>query len=223
MADSVLNLVMVNATTTTTTTTTAATMATTTNGSEEVHHCDVDNKRETTLAEGIAIFIAVVTILFNAVILLAIVKGPSSLKKPPYWFIASLAAADLLTGAEVVTAIVVPVGTSPLSRIVLKVSGHVTSSPRRRNNISINHDRRARKEKSPLVHRNQERRALIRRAFLRAFEFLRRRCPTRFVSVPLCGNASPITRRNSAVLTLRKRRFSPAPLSGACDSELVVG
>ena len=87
-----------------------------------IHHCDVEEKRKTTLAEGIAVMIAVVTILLNLLILLVIIRGPSSLKKPPYWFIASLAAADLLTGAEVITAIVIPVGTSPLSRIALKVS-----------------------------------------------------------------------------------------------------
>jgi len=91
-----------------------------------IHHCDVEEKRKTTLAEGIAVMIAVVTILLNLLILLVIIRGPSSLKKPPYWFIASLAAADLLTGAEVITAIVIPVGTSPLSRIALKGLAVVT-------------------------------------------------------------------------------------------------
>ena len=77
--------------------------------------------RKVTSAEIIACIIAIVTVIENAVILLAIGTGPRSLRKPPYWFISSLAAADLLTGFEIALAIFIPVGTSPLSRIVLKV------------------------------------------------------------------------------------------------------
>ena len=83
--------------------------------------CGAVEERKVTLAEIIACAISVLTILENAVILIAIVKGPRSLRKPPYWFLASLSAADLLTGVEVIFAIFIPVGTSPQSRIVLKV------------------------------------------------------------------------------------------------------
>ena len=79
-------------------------------------------ERKETPAEIIATTIAIVTVLENTVILIAIATGPTSLRKPPYWFIASLAAADLLTGIGIVLAVFVPVGDSPLSRIALKVS-----------------------------------------------------------------------------------------------------
>jgi len=78
-------------------------------------------ERRVTTAEIIACTIALFTVLENIVILAAIVTGPISLRKPPYWFIASLASADFLTGIEIVLAIFVPVGESPLSRIALKV------------------------------------------------------------------------------------------------------
>jgi len=84
--------------------------------------CGDSEGRTVSIAEVIACFISLVTVIENLAILTAIIRGPSSLRKPPYWFIASLAVADLLTGLEVVLAIFVPVGTSPNSRIVLKVS-----------------------------------------------------------------------------------------------------
>ena len=81
---------------------------------------EIEERRVTT-AEIIACIIALFTVLENAVILYAIATGPRSLRKPPYWFIASLAAADFLTGIEITVAIFAPVGESPLSRIALKV------------------------------------------------------------------------------------------------------
>ena len=87
--------------------------------------CNTVEKRTVTLAESIACLISILTVVENMLILIAIFKGPASLRKPPYWFIASLAAADLLTGAEVILAIFIPVGSSPQSRIVLKVKSHL--------------------------------------------------------------------------------------------------
>lgn len=83
--------------------------------------CDVGIPRQVSFAEGIACAIAILTILENALILIAITRGHRNLRKPPYWFIASLSLADLLTGVEVILAIFVPIGDDPLSRIVLKV------------------------------------------------------------------------------------------------------
>ena len=88
---------------------------------KEENLCNVFEERKVTSAEIIACTISVLTIIENLTILAAIIKGPRSLRKPPYWFIASLAAADLLTGVEVIVAIFIKVGTSPQSRIVLKV------------------------------------------------------------------------------------------------------
>ena len=79
-------------------------------------------KRRVSPAEILACIIAILTVFENIIILIAILTGPRSLRKPPYWFIASLAAADFFTGIEIVLAIFVPVGESPNSRIVLKVS-----------------------------------------------------------------------------------------------------
>uniref|UniRef100_H2YLI4 G-protein coupled receptors family 1 profile domain-containing protein n=1 Tax=Ciona savignyi TaxID=51511 RepID=H2YLI4_CIOSA len=88
--------------------------------------CNVSSLRSVSVAEGIACTISIFTIIENLVILLAIIKGPASLRKPPYWFIASLACADLLSGLEVIIAIFVPVGSSPLSRVALKGLAVVT-------------------------------------------------------------------------------------------------
>nr|XP_039263046.1 cannabinoid receptor 2-like [Styela clava] len=88
--------------------------------------CELHNAREVTIAEKVACIIAVLTILENSVILSAITKGHRSLRKPPYWFIASLAVADLFTGFEVVLAIFIPIGDNPMSRIVLKGIAVVT-------------------------------------------------------------------------------------------------
>ncbi|XP_076814337.1 adenosine receptor A3-like [Clavelina lepadiformis] len=92
----------------------------------EENTCSTVGERKVTLAEIIACVISILTVAENVVILIAITRGPRCLRKPPYWFIASLAAADLLTGFEVVLAIFVPVGNSPLSRIVLKGMAVVT-------------------------------------------------------------------------------------------------
>lgn len=83
--------------------------------------CDTRQPRTVSPAELVACVIAVLTVIENIVILMAILRGHRSLRKPPYWFIASLAVADLLTGVEVVLAVFVPIGSSPLIRIVLKV------------------------------------------------------------------------------------------------------
>ena len=86
--------------------------------------CDTVKIRKVTISETIACVISILTVLENVAILIAIKRGPRTLRKPPYWFIASLAAADLLTGFEVVLAVFIPVGTSSLSRIALKVSSY---------------------------------------------------------------------------------------------------
>ena len=83
--------------------------------------CETVIDRRVTVSEAVACVISILTVLENVAILIAIKKGPRVLRKPPYWFSASLAAADLLTGLEVVLAISVPVGSSPLSRIALNV------------------------------------------------------------------------------------------------------
>lgn len=88
--------------------------------------CGLRKAREVTIAEMVACIIAVLTVLENSMILTAITRGHRSLRKPPYWFIANLAIADLLTGVEVVLAIFIPIGTSPLSRICLKGLAVVT-------------------------------------------------------------------------------------------------
>ena len=76
------------------------------------------NKKKVTLAIN-QTFVAAAA---NFVILIAIIKGPISLKKPQYWFTASLAVADSLTGFGVNLAIFVPIATSPLSQVVSKNS-----------------------------------------------------------------------------------------------------
>ncbi|XP_002130878.3 sphingosine 1-phosphate receptor 3 [Ciona intestinalis] len=88
--------------------------------------CNNTTPRSLSVAEAVACVISVFTVVENMIILLAIIKGPVSLRKPPYWFIASLASADLLSGIEVILAIFLPVGSSPLSRVALKGMAVVT-------------------------------------------------------------------------------------------------
>ena len=88
---------------------------------QEEEICNLPGSRKVTSAEYIACLIAFFTILENGVILFAICKGPRSLRKPPYWFIANLALADALTGVGVLLAVFLPIGDNPTSRIALKV------------------------------------------------------------------------------------------------------
>ena len=89
------------------------------------YDCPVEpHSRKLSIAEAVACVISMLTVLENLVILTTILRGPKSLRKPPYWFIASLSAADMLTGLEVVLAVFVPIGTSPLYRIFWKVILH---------------------------------------------------------------------------------------------------